>query len=222
MVRIIEREENEYGMYIPLSAFEQDGVRTVNALPEAEDAARWLDSLAPSALQDPAVREKLDGMLRPIAEETGYEPDDGYCLGYSILYTAEPGQNVNESAIRSDTRRVYANERMECLTETKLDENAENCTIFGTVRDGKVLSFANLNSDDGEVVEIGVETAEGEDGKGYASSNVAAITAYFLEKGRRVFYETEASNKASAAVAEKVGMTPRAVEYHYVCFLPED
>ena len=222
MIIVTEREENEYGMLIPLSAVSQDGEMTIHVISEARDAAEWLDRQPADALTERETWEQLDRMLRPLAEDYGYEPDDGYVFGYSILFTAERGARIDRSLIRPDTRRVYADENLLCRTETVLDENAANCTIFGTVRNGELLSFANLNSDDGEVVEIGVETAPDEEGNGFASSNTAAITAYFLDRDRRVFYETEASNDASVAVARKVGLTPRAVKYHYVCFPGED
>ena len=217
MVRLEEFRENEYGMYIPLSAFVQEGELTICACPEAEEAARWLDGLGPDAVWREEVWEELDRRLFPLADARGYVPDAGYTHGVSLHFELSDPAKLDRSLIRPDTKRVKWN-RVTCLTETVLDEESRNCPIFGTVQDGKLLSFANLNSDDGEVADIGVETAPGEEGKGYAASNAAALALYFLKKGRRVFYETEASNLPSVRIAEKLGMTQTVAEYHYVCF----
>lgn len=215
-------EAEEYGMIIPLSAvLTEDGLH-IHAYPEAEDAARRLDSLAPHTI-DAEVRAMLHEMLAPIVQKMGYAPDLGYTDQVGQIFRAERIEQIDRGLIRPDTVRYVREAGHEFLTETELDEESDACTIFATLRGNRVLSFANLNTDDGEVAEIGVETATGAEGQGLAASNVAALTLHLLAGGRdRVVYVALSDNPASSRVAEKVGFVKAGEEYNYVCFLMEE
>lgn len=212
-------EAEEYGMRIPLSAVLENGELRIHACEEAMDAARWLDSLVPLSSIDETVRGELDRRLRPLMLEMGFEPEDGYVRQVSYVYRAFSASQIPLDVIRPDTVRYQRKESHQYLTETVLDEESDDCTIFATLQGERVLSFANLNQDDGEVAEIGVETAPGCEGMGLATSNAAALARDLLMRGReRVVYVALSDNPASIRIAERIGFRRAAEEYNYVCF----
>lgn len=214
-------EAKEYGMIIPLSAVIEDGEICIHAYEQARDVAIWLDGLKISAFAKEILSE-LDRRLRPIAYEMGYLPEDGYVFQTGKIFKAMDILQIDASLIRKDTVRYERKEEHQYLTETVLDEASDACTIYATVCDNEVRSFANLNHDDGDVCDIGVESAEGFAGQGLASSNVAALTLALLKKGREVLYVALSDNPASIRVAEKVGFSRVGEEYNYVCFFREE
>lgn len=225
MIRIVHptAEADEYGMRIPLSALYEGGELTVHAYPEAEQAARELMALSPFPGFTDGVLDRLDEMLRPLMEEQGYLPEEGYTRQVSYLYRLDRIEQLNTSLIRADSGRFSRREGLIYDTETVLDEQSDACPIFATVIQDHVCSFANLNADDGEVAEIGVETSPDHRKNGYGASNVAALSRYLLEQGREgVIYLTLSDNPASIALAERVGFVRVGEEYNYVCFEKEE
>ncbi len=217
------KEAEEYGMIIPLSAVLENGKLSIHAYREAEQAARWLDAQTDLTALTAEVRQTVDRMLRPIVREMGYEPEDGYVQQIGYVYRAERIGQIQSELIRPDTVLYERKNDHVCLTETVLDAESDACLIYATMRGNEVLSFANLNGDDGEVADIGTESARGYEGQGLAASNVAALTLDLLRKGRaRVIYVALSDNPASCRVAEKVGFLRAAEEYNYVCFLREE
>lgn len=215
-------EAEEFGMRIPLSAVLENGELRIHACEEAMEAARWLDSLAPLSAIDEKVREELDRRLRPVMLEMGFEPEEGYIRQVSYVYRAFSAAQIDCDVIRPDTVRYHRQENHQYLTETALDAESDDCTIFATLRGDRVLSFANLNQDDGEVAEIGVETAPECEEMGLATSNAAALAHDLLLRGReRVVYVALSDNPASIRIAEKIGFQRAAEEYNYVCFRSE-
>ena len=108
----------------------------------------------------------------------------------------------------------------ENLTECQPDPLGEGYLCFGTVLDGRIVSAAAENPHDPSdtVIDIGVETAEGYEGHGYAASNVASLAYYLLDPGMTVTYIAEDNNPASLRVAEKVGFTPWERELRVVAY----
>ncbi len=218
----IPPEAEEYGMLIPLSATISEGELHIYTLEETYEAARMLDDLVPSAFSR-EIFDRLDALLRPVMDEMGYEPNDEVCTQCGIILAAESAEQIQKDVIRSDTERYVRKKEHIYFTETALDEESDACTIYATMRGNEVLSFANLNSDDGAVCDIGVETAQGLENCGLATSNVAALALDLLEKGReRILYVAMQDNPASIRVAEKSGFKRVGQEYNYVCFLKEE
>ena len=84
------------------------------------------------------------------------------------------------------------------------------CLCAATCLDGRVLSVAVTHEDVGEleagdVIELGVETAPAARGKGYAASSLSLATRELLRRGLIPEYRCTRSNRASAAVALRVG-----------------
>jgi GNAT superfamily N-acetyltransferase len=72
--------------------------------------------------------------------------------------------------------------------------------------DGQVLSTAVLKRYDDRLREISVGTSEAARGKGLAKAVVAAAARAVLAEGRAVLYNHDPDNRASARVAEWVGL----------------
>lgn len=214
-----------YGMIIPFSLVRTGEKVVIHAFPWARMLAEQVDALAekkPEWLFSDAFYAYVNERLRLLAEERGYLPDEGYCGQFSRVFRLEEASALRREVILPETARIRWNDGFVCRTETELDENYRDCPLFGVVRNGELLSFANVNHDDGEVADIGVETAPEAEGMGLASSNVAALAAFLLEQGRSVTYIALSDNPGSMRVAEKAGFSLHALEYNYVCFLEED
>lgn len=94
---------------------------------------------------------------------------------------------------------------------------------FGTVIDGKIVSAAAENpifgeANEGDTIDIGVETDMMYRGCGYGASNVAAISECILDKGKKVSYIAGSRNASSIRLAEKVGFTAIGKEYQCVLY----
>jgi GNAT superfamily N-acetyltransferase len=72
--------------------------------------------------------------------------------------------------------------------------------------DGQVLATAVLKRYDDRLREISVGTAEAARGRGLAKAVTAAAARAVLAEGRAVLYNHDATNHASARVAEAVGL----------------
>lgn len=214
-----------YGMIIPFSLVRTGDKVVIHAFPWAMELAGQVDTLAkekPEWLFSDSFYTYIGERLEPLVKKRGYLPDEGYCRQFARVFRIEELSQLRREVILPETGEIHWDDGFSCRTETELDENYRDCPLFGVVRDGELLSFANVNHDDGEVADIGVETAPEAEGKGYASSNVAALAAFLLEKGRCVTYISLSDNPGSARVAEKAGFAPHALEYNYVCFLETD
>ena len=84
------------------------------------------------------------------------------------------------------------------------------CLCAATCLDGRVLSLAVTHDgvdelEEGDVVELGVETALAARGRGYAASCLSLATRELQKRGLIPEYRCTRSNRASAAVALRVG-----------------
>ncbi len=119
-------------------------------------------------------------------------------------------------ATENDTVKLNGTENYpDILSDIKLGaENGYDC--FGIIIDGNVVSaaYAFMPSDMIEdEVEIGVETVEEYQGKGYGSQCVAALSRYLDSKEVDVMYSYYTENTASAVLAEKCGFVQIATGY---------
>ena len=121
-------------------------------------------------------------------------------------------KSVDEGLILPSTQLIDKVGSLENLTGYDFDAMSGYGHIcVGTVLDGKIVSAActnypcDLDEPDEMGFEIGVETAEGYRGKGYALSNCAALASSLLTHGSDVLYECEADNLASVGLIKKLG-----------------
>ena len=193
-----------------------EGDRTVTAFPSCRDVAEYLDGLPAEALFTDDTGEALLSMLREHLTAWGYEAE----IAFSTVYHLTDRQQIDRRVILPSSEPLMPDHGYENLTDCEPDPLGEGLLCFGTVEDGKILSAASENPHEGgdTVIDVGVETAEGHEGKGYAASNVAALAYYLLDPGVTVTYIVEDDNLPSRRVAEKVGFLPHTRELRVVAY----
>ncbi len=197
-----------------------EGVRTVTAFPSCRDAAEYLDALPSEELFTSATQEALLAMLAERLVTWGYEAE----TAISTVYHLTDRRQIDRRVILPSSEPLMPDHSYENLTDCEPDPFGEGLLCFGTVADGKILSAASENphAEGDTVIDIGVETAKGYEGNGYAASNVAALAYYLLDPGMTVTYTAIDYNKPSCRVAEKVGFTPHTRELRVVAWKAED
>ena len=211
--------ENSEDVIFPLGMTLSKKGRRITAAPELKALAEWLDSLPEEQLFREETANVIKEHLVPLLSSYGYEGE----LHLSTVFSLTKREEVNRSLVRPDTEPLLPDHPYENLTDCEPDPLDEGLLCFGTVLDGKILSAAAENPHDLEdtVIDIGVETAEGYEGNGYAASNVASLAYYLLDPGITVTYIAETNNPASMRVAEKVGFRPTAKELRLVGYRKE-
>ena len=219
---------------LPFSLREIDGEMTVSVWEEALEIAHFVEALPEEKCFSADTMETVREMVVPVMKEFGFEDAD---IENNLLITKvmEKEEALNESAILPGTRFVKNDDGLENLTSSPLNMYFENLLAAGVVKDGKILSAAAENArvyledgqlnydfdEDDAVRDICVETAPGEEGKGYAASAVAYLTRELLRMGKVVTYTLREDNPASERVAEKVGFRDKSKEFVVACFRDE-
>ncbi len=180
-----------------------DRKRTVTAFPSFREAAFYLDSLPDEELFTEPTKRALLGLLPSALTERGYDAE----VVFATEYILRAREEVCRSLILPSTEPLLPGHGYENLTDCEPDPLGEGLLCFGTVLEGRIVSAASENphSPDDRVIDIGVETAAGHTGQGFAASNTAALAYYLLDPGVSVTYIVEDDNAASRRVAEKVG-----------------
>ena len=81
------------------------------------------------------------------------------------------------------------------------------------------MALAGINDiADDDAVEIFVETAKEYRRKGYGTAVVATLVRHLTKLGYSVAYNCAESNRASSAIAEKLGMTLKGRRLSVVCY----
>lgn len=139
----------------------------------------------------------------------GFLSKRGYSLRYGKLvrYVINDRNKVNKSLVLDSSEVILEDHGYESDVELHTEELSEGYICFGTVIDGRIVSVAteNPHGEEDTDIDIGVDTAEGYRGRGYAASNVASLVYYLLDTGVTVTYTAEDGNLPSMALAEKVG-----------------
>lgn len=198
---------------------EGDGTRRVTAQPWVKEAAEWLDTASEEELYSEKGSDHLFSLCQSELQDKGFTPT----LAKTVVYKLRGREEVKRDVILESSQPLMPDDTYENKTTLTPDPFGEGYLAFGTVRDGAILSMATENPHEAEatVIDIGVETAEGAEGLGYATSNVAALAYYLLDPGREVTYIAEEENQASHKVAEKVGFTAVSRELRLVAYREE-
>ena len=212
----VRREEYSFsdGMVFPFGFVIRDGEVSVSSCDFADGEISVLES-TPDLLGEDYLAH-LDTVFSAMADENGYDCEIVRCIEYSLS-----DRNAIDTSLVLDGSEVLTEDNgYEYLTEGRPDDDGGDPLAFVTVSDGKVLSYAYENPDlsgDG-TSDIAVETAEEYRGRGYGTSNVAALAYYLLDPGRTVTYTAEYGNLPSRKIAEKVGFTHSADEVRVIWY----
>lgn len=229
---ILDRDGEEFVLgegwdtIIPLDYREsdEDGL-TITVFPSIENVAReFYDLFSDNAFSEEAYAW-LKSALAPHMSRWGYEDDDNERLIY--CYTADHASQIKTHTIMSEadfieydkTNRIF---RLFGLNkyDDDYDYKDEGLLYIGIIKNGEIVSYASTNARYDNTltgrIEIGVETLPEERGKGYATSNVAALSLYICQNGQGVEYKCPSGNEASRRVAEKAGLMEYGRQYFYI------
>jgi len=173
---------------------------------------KWPDPLAPEAL------EWLAGQLYSVMENLGYESESMVMRSHSEYRLLPekremlpvPGTGAALLTVLADTDRVGA-EDLE-LDAFEMDGSNPEDAMTVIRQDGRIVCFAAVNdmiendcTAGLDWIELNVECAPDYRRRGYATTCVAELTRYYLEKGKGVKYLCDEDNTASIRTAQRVG-----------------
>ena len=178
---------------------------------EANEIAREFSQKFDGDLFSQTAINFLRDSLTPVAESYGFYPDTE--CGFTRDYARIPGQNFGSGIAEpyKTARNNFTGFDLDYLTEMGL-----RCYVV--TYDRIVVSAAceapyPEGSDD---IEIGVETAEGFRGRGFASACVGALAGDINARGKSAVYIAQEDNAPSHAVAKRAGFTERGRCYSSV------
>ncbi|MBE6611163.1 MAG: GNAT family N-acetyltransferase [Ruminococcaceae bacterium] len=158
-----------------------------------------------------AAKTAFDGFLAEHGFAMGEESEDFFRL-YRIT-------RPDESRILTTTRPFDGLKGLRNLTGYDLSAMKKYGHLaFVTVIGDAIVSVACTNApmSGRGGMEIGVETAPGYEGRGFGTSNVAALALALKKQGCTALYECASKNRASVRTAENAGGTERARNYYIV------
>lgn len=135
---------------------------------------------------------------------------------YMVYYGLEDRQMIDYSKIQSSTVQITADSPYLNITD-EYKELSPDGVYFGTLIGHEIVSITGTNGMDNEVVDIGVETHKDYRHKGYAVSNIVALSDYLLRIGRVVKYSCNNLNTFSIQAALSSGFHIVAKEKSIWC-----
>ncbi len=205
-------------LILPLGlTLSEKGERNITYFSEALCAAEYLDKLPKDEIFTEKTIDTIKKMLTEKFSSFGYDLE----VVLSTVFRLDSRDKINKKLILPSTEPLLPEHGYENLTDCEPDPLGEGLLCFGTVIDEKIVSAAaeNPHDADDKVIDIGVETAPGYEGQGFAASNIASLAYYLLDPGMSVTYIAEENNLPSLRVAEKVGFSPSTRELRVVCYL---
>lgn len=213
---------NEMGLIIPFSVtgyLDKDFSFQVFDLFASElsgEAARLKES---GDYLSEAFYDRIHRLLAAKVDKLGYTPDYEYTHGYIASFLADTP--LAGTVLPSTT----------CLTklspyrdDTQTDFDITRFPVFATVHEGAIISICGVNECDedcSDTVEIAVATTKAARKKGYACSNLTAMTNFLIHEGYMVSYMSYHDNVPSLKLAAKAGFRLVSRDYHYVCYEKE-
>jgi RimJ/RimL family protein N-acetyltransferase len=201
------RCEESYGFIHALWAVAlEDGRCAVSAPPGAEQAAAraWGSRASLDALDDAeslaVLRAAVDAQLLAAGAQPSVGPES------SLLFAC--GADTLRRHALPACRRLH-DESIAAADGLWLPAHCfPGGTVFGVVADGAVVSVAYAHRSGAlanRVADIGVETAPGYRGRGYARACVSAVIGAYAERGGEALYGCSPANAASIATIQSCG-----------------
>ncbi|MCI8590510.1 MAG: GNAT family N-acetyltransferase [Clostridiales bacterium] len=213
--------QNEFGLIVPFSAvgyldrpFEIQIFDQFQALLHHEKIE---NNEFDDYLSD-AFYERIDQYLSSKVKKLGYTPDYAYTHGYMMNFMADEG--LCTKRLQDSTQKM--NDLSGYYDATESDFHTDRFPVFATLSGNTLLSVCGVNEFTGDfqdgLAEIAVATAPDARGRGYALSNVVAMTNYLQKQGFGVVYQCFYDNEPSTKLALQAGFRLVSRDYHYVCY----
>ena len=201
--------EDGWDLLIPFSVVQYRGKEpSATAIPRISRLTRsYLSRFSEELFSDEAL-EWLWSRIAPKQAEWGYR---GGKFRWRRCRIFRVGDGTRLSPVLPETRLLDSADGLGNRTTYHLAETLEaGCLCAATVQNEEVLSLAVTHDDVrdlalGDTVELGVETSPSARGRGYAASSLSLATRALLSRGLIPEYRCTRSNRASAAVALRVG-----------------
>ena len=151
--------------------------------------------------------------------EFGFKED--ISSGYCVFEYSSDGSVINPKLIRPDSKIINCIEKSNFDKKILLDvrDSVRTGGIASVTFDGGAIISAaatNITINKVEPMEITTETAVGYRGMGLSASNVALLFLELQKREKTAVYKCRSTNRASIAVAEKVGLRRTKVVYRYL------
>lgn len=176
----------------------------IEAAPELYGLARELEKF-----DDPTSNAALAlawSMSADYLRTVGYADDKFRTRRDLIFEKTAANAKICENSIRVGSNGEYDN-------LTTIDPSGKIC--FATIRRGAIVSFAAAYKVEDGAFEICAETEPGSRGRGYATSNVCALSDLLVLRGEIVRYICAETNERSKRVALGAGFRQTGISYSY-------
>lgn len=222
----IEEAALEGGLCIcvPVSVWLEEGMdeAEITAYGNVWDICEEYEKRFSDSLFCAEARDFLMDRIAPIVKNYGYEADTkafGVTLEYRIGRSSRTVRKYAEGAVIVRSADEIKDYPCPLLHKPDPDDEDEAFACAVVICDGAVVALAGVNdffTDDTH--EIFVETAKEYRGRGFGTAAVAALTDHLAGLGLTVGYKCGEDNKASSAIAEKLGMTLSGRRMDLVCY----
>ncbi len=216
--------EGELCIAVPVSVFvpHSDGECRITAYENVWEICMEHEAEYGSDILGETSVKELFSKIAPVADGMGYEADEKESRVILEYRISSPNEDISgfsgNARIIHDTAEV---EGLEChLLHSPCPDPEDECDVCAVViRDNTVVSCAGVNDiSDDDAVEIFVETAKDYRGCGYGKATVSALVRHLTNMNYTVAYNCAETNKASSAIAEKLGMTLVGKRLSVVCY----
>lgn len=130
--------------------------------------------------------------------------EDNALEKYMIYYGLGDKNKIIKSKIQQSTIQCTVESSFLNLTN-EYKKFEQNNNYFGTLIDNNIVAISGTNGMENEIVDIGVDTNINHRRKGYAVSNITALSAFLLNKGYLVKYSCNSLNMPSMKTAVSSG-----------------
>lgn len=206
--------ETSFDLAVPIHIELFEGETKIFTYPSLEKVSKTLEEEYSDLFSADAINHVRNGCLN-FRKELGYVEDkhpDNW--GFNFIcdnITLEEGNSAERIRRDGKYKNLTTFNIRECLANERV--------IFAIVKEGQIVSVAVTTEalqKNADFMEIGVETAVGYRGNGYAAEVTRAISDFLIKKGYRVLYKCHHRNVASTAVARSAGFVEVGKFYYYV------
>ena len=221
--------DNKWDTAIPITVRKKmNSEPVIEVFPSYKDEA---DEFERKYSGDPFSIEALSYIWNNIGvkmRQRGYEDDKKHRDIWNKCFVIKSQNQINCDIILPTTKKLSRASATGVKNKTTFNIKLyvkEKITSYITVENNELISIAAENNafsndfcdETDNITEIGVETTITHRGRGFASSNAAALTKDIINNaGGYVTYEAQCDNIASAGVAVKAGFIQYGGCYYYV------